>query len=64
MPKNIILLAIILFSLLLTGCAQKPAKQNDYFQTLENSKKSLDKLKDINSETKMKAEEYEKNANQ
>jgi hypothetical protein len=52
---------IFIFSaILLTGCAQKPVRQNDYFNTLEKSKKSLDELKRINEETKAKAEAYQK----
>jgi len=57
---KIFVLIFCLTMILMTGCAQKPVKQNDYFKTLENSKKSLDKLKEINIETKVKADAYEK----
>jgi hypothetical protein len=53
---------IILTAALITGCASTPVKQNDYFQTLEKSKKSLDKIKHINTETKAKADEYQKDS--
>jgi hypothetical protein len=46
-------------AVLLTGCAQKPVKQNDYFDTLKKSKQSLDELKRINTETKAKADAHE-----
>jgi hypothetical protein len=47
-------------ALAISGCAQNPAKPNDYFNTLEKSKKSLDELKRINEEAKSKADAYEK----
>jgi PBP1b-binding outer membrane lipoprotein LpoB len=58
-----IITIIFASAVLLTGCAQKPVQQNDYFNTLKKSKQSLDELKKINEETKAKADAYEKEIN-